>query len=255
MTQSTLKSYPRDVFDQNKLQETLFSPFVDFDLYEELVLYPIRQLLKVSDRTTGDSLTDFSLTDVFQIELFTNSFNNINILRASDSSIEDVKKWMKKEKAASVTSQIVAALVVGSSDWKEKVESLRKKNPKVLKWNTEKGNPTKPFELKEADCFLSLFVLDFISKTPEDFHSNILKIASMLGVGKRFFLCGLLNCTRFTVGDELYHVLPYDDHMVREALLKAGIFVISMEMKESKVKSDAVKYDYIYFVDAIKFSE
>uniref|UniRef100_A0A8C5R723 Uncharacterized protein n=1 Tax=Leptobrachium leishanense TaxID=445787 RepID=A0A8C5R723_9ANUR len=254
MTQSTLKYYPRDDFDPKKLQETLFSPSEDIDLYEELVLYPLRQFKKVAAEATGDTLFDFSLTDVFQLELLSNGFNNINILRASDSSIEDVKKWLKKEKGVSVTTQIVAALV-GSSDRKEKVESLRKKNLQILKWDTEKGDPTKPVELKKADCFLSLFVLDFISKTPEDFHSNIKKIASMLGVGKRFFLCGLLNCTLFTIGDELYHVLPYDDHMVREALQEAGIFVISMEMKESKVKSDAVKYDYIYFVDAIKFSE
>uniref|UniRef100_A0A8C5R8P8 Uncharacterized protein n=1 Tax=Leptobrachium leishanense TaxID=445787 RepID=A0A8C5R8P8_9ANUR len=203
---------------------------------------------------SGETFIDFSLSNVFQLELFTNGFNNINILRASDSSIEDVKKWMKKEQAASVSSQIVAALV-GSSDWKENVESLRQKNPQIVKWDTEKGDPTKPFQLKEADCVVCMFILDLISKTPEDFHSNILKIASMLGVGKRFFLCGLLNCTHITINGLSLRVLPYDDHMVRRALLKAGIFVLNFDMKRSNVKSNIVKYDYVYFIDAIKFRD
>uniref|UniRef100_A0A8C5R804 Phenylethanolamine N-methyltransferase n=1 Tax=Leptobrachium leishanense TaxID=445787 RepID=A0A8C5R804_9ANUR len=259
MDHSALKHYHLHDFDPRRLHETYYSASADSKMKEDIVLFPIKQLMKISGRIKGESVIDCSVgCDIFHLLPICEGFQDIAILESADSCIVELEKWTKKEQDAidlSHASQIVTALEGNSDKWKEKEESLRQRIKNILKCDFERDNPTHPVVLKKADCLLSLYVLHFVSKDLDVFCSNLQKFSSILKLGGRLLLFGGFNATFYTVDGEAFHLLPLDEPFVRKALLETGFVVLNLETIENKVRNELAHYEHIYFIDALKVRE
>uniref|UniRef100_A0A8C5R9Y3 Uncharacterized protein n=1 Tax=Leptobrachium leishanense TaxID=445787 RepID=A0A8C5R9Y3_9ANUR len=256
MDRSVLKYYHVHDFDPKQLNERYFSAASDYNLNEELFIFPIKQLVKISGKIKGESLIDLSAgCNIFHLLPICKGFKDITILETSGSCIVDLEKWMKNKQDAidlSHASQIVATLEGNSDKWKEKEESLRQRVKHILKCDFERDNPTDPVVLEKADCLVILYILELVSKDHDALYRNLRKISSMLKLGGRLLLFGGFNSTFYTVNGEAFHLLPFDEPFIRKDLLEAGITVLHIEMIESKVRNEVVNYEHIYFIDAVK---
>uniref|UniRef100_A0A8C5R8B8 Nicotinamide N-methyltransferase n=1 Tax=Leptobrachium leishanense TaxID=445787 RepID=A0A8C5R8B8_9ANUR len=259
MDRSALKYYHVHDPDPKQLHERYYSAAADCNIFEELFIFPIKQLLKISGTIKGESMIDLSAgPTIFHLIAICEGFKEITILECADSCIVELEKWMKKEQDAidlSHTSQIVAALEGNSDKWEEKEESLRGRIKHVLKCDFDKDNPTHPVVLKKADCLLSMSILNLVSKDHDTYCRNIRKMSSMLNVGGHLLLFGGFNSSFYTVGCESFHALSCDEPFVRKAVQKAGFTIIIFETLESKVRNEVVHYEHVYFIEALKVRE
>uniref|UniRef100_A0A8C5R8S9 Nicotinamide N-methyltransferase n=1 Tax=Leptobrachium leishanense TaxID=445787 RepID=A0A8C5R8S9_9ANUR len=256
MDQSALKYYHLHHNDPKQLHEKYFSAAADYKIFEELFIFPVKQLIKIAGKIKGESLIDLSATsNISHLLPICAGFKDITILECSDSCIVELEKWMKKEQDVidwSYAAQIVAALEGNSDKWEEKEASLRQRVKHILKCDFERDNPTDPVVLQKVDCLVIMYILELVSKDHDALYRNVRKISSMLKLGGRLLLFGGFNSTFYTVNGDLFHLLPFDEPCIRKTLLEAGITVLHIEMIESKVRNEIANYEHIYFIDAVK---
>uniref|UniRef100_A0A8C5PEJ2 Nicotinamide N-methyltransferase n=1 Tax=Leptobrachium leishanense TaxID=445787 RepID=A0A8C5PEJ2_9ANUR len=259
MDQSALKYYHLHLNDPKQLHERYFSAAADYKIFEELFIFPVKQLIKIAGKIKGESMIDFSNgINIFHMFPICEGFKDITILECSDSCIVELEKWIKKEQDVtdwSYAAQIVAALEGNSDKWEEKEESLRGKIKHVLKCDFDRDNPTHPVVLKKADCLLSVSVLNLISKDRDALCCNIRKMSSMLNVGGRLLVFGGLNSAFYTVGHDVFHLLSCDEPFMRKSLQEEGFTILNFETIESKVRNKVVHCEHMYFIDAVKVRE
>uniref|UniRef100_A0A8C5R7Z5 Nicotinamide N-methyltransferase n=1 Tax=Leptobrachium leishanense TaxID=445787 RepID=A0A8C5R7Z5_9ANUR len=259
MDQSALKYYHLHHNDPKQLHERYSSAAADYKIFEEIFIFPVKQLIKIAGKIKGESLIDLSATsNISHLLPICAGFKDITILECSDSCIVELEKWMKKEQDVidwSYAAQIVAALEGNSDKWEEKEESLRGRIKHVLKCDFDRDNPTHPVVLKKADCLLTKFIMNLVSKDHDTYCRNIRKMSSMLNVGGLLLFFGGFNSAFYTVGCESFHILSCDEPFVRKTLQEEGFTVLNLQRLESKVRNELVHYEHIFFIEALKVRE
>ncbi|XP_053308408.1 indolethylamine N-methyltransferase-like [Spea bombifrons] len=261
MEPSALKHYHMEEFNPKLFHGSFFSPSSDETILEELFRFPIKKLHQIlkSGEIKGDTLIDFSAGPViFQLLSVCEYFKEITVLEFNDKCIQDLQKWIKKEKDAydwSHASKIVTELEGKSDKWKQKEEALRSRIKQILKCDFTKQNPTDPVVLPKADCAISLYMMNFVCKDLDSYRDYLKKVSSMLKVGGHLLIFGGFDARFYTVGNHKFHKLSFDEKFLRKALGETGFSIKHFDAIESQVRNEFVYYGHVWFVSALKTRE
>ncbi|KAM8927190.1 nicotinamide N-methyltransferase-like [Pelodytes ibericus] len=259
MDSSSLKHYHRDHFDAKTFLNTYFSTSSHKTMYKEVFLFPMHQLIKYLDSAhiSGDTLIDCSVgPTIFHMLPICEHFKDIIILETSDACITEMEKWMNKEADAfdwSHASKVTKELKRPSHDLEEIEEDLRRRIKRILQYDFTKTNPA--VVLQGADCVLSLFVLNAVSKDHDAYCQNLRQLSCMLKLGGHLLLFGAFHANHYMVGEHKFHKLNYDEVFIRKALGDTGFSIEHFETTKREEPNEFSNYEQVWFISAVKRRE
>lgn len=112
----------------------------------------------------------------------------------------------------------------------------------IVKCDLERENLTDPLVLPQADCLISAWLLECISKDKEDFIKHLKKFLKCLKPGGHLILLGVLNGTYYTVGEQKFHILKYDENFLQKALTGEGLTIDDCEVLPTSIETDLTDY-------------
>ncbi|XP_066460931.1 nicotinamide N-methyltransferase-like isoform X4 [Eleutherodactylus coqui] len=260
MACSTLKHYYDEEFDPKLLDETHFS-HGNIPIIEESVVYPVRILheLFCSGKVKGDTLLDVSLAAViYQLISASNQFKKMYKVEFIDPNITHFKEWLEKKEGAtdwSFALQKVCEFEGNRDKWQEKEEQLRKTIAGVIKWDNCENIFFNPQLLPEVDCVLSLWQLNVVSKTKEEFQRNLKNFTCSLKPGGQLILFSAVNMSYYVVGKYKFFALTVDRDFIRQTVIKTGFAIEKEHYLSRKVNSDLIAYDGMLCILARKQCE
>ncbi|CAH2320336.1 nicotinamide N-methyltransferase-like [Pelobates cultripes] len=128
-------------------------------------------------------------------------------------------------------------------------EGTRQAIKGVIKWDISNDDQI-PADLPQADCILSLFLLDVISKDKDAFQNNLKKLTSQLKPEGHLILFTALNMTFYKVDGEKFFILPLDEQFVKQAVINAGLVIEKVNVLPSKNNCDLIDFDAILHIRA-----
>ncbi|XP_077312257.1 nicotinamide N-methyltransferase-like [Lithobates pipiens] len=255
---STHKLYHVDGMHSRNHLDSYFSSKEDMVFGDDSLTFPMANLhyCLISDHIRGKLLIDASLGSIIHhLCSVSKFFKEIAVLKCNEHCIMEVSKWIHSHTGAfdwKHASAFIAGLE-GKRDQHEDIEMRLKSSIKqVLKCNFEEENITSPVVLPLADCVVSCFLLDVISKNEEEYIKNMEKIIKLLKPGGHLLLLSLINKTYMTVGGERFHVLKYDESHVKNTLNKLGLVIDYYAWQRRRNVSDLTNYTAVMFVAAHK---
>ncbi|XP_040182852.1 nicotinamide N-methyltransferase-like [Rana temporaria] len=258
MDSSTHKLYHIDGMHSRNHLDSFFSGKEDMVFGDDCLKFPMANLhyCLISDHIRGNLLIDASLGSiVHHLYSVSEFFKEIAILKFNEQCIMEVSRWLHNCTGAfdwKHASGFVAGLE-GKSDQHEDIEMRLKSSMKqVLKCNFEQENITSPVELPLADCVVSCFLLDAISKNEEEYMKNMEKIVKLLKPGGHLLLLSVINKTYMTVGGERFNFLKHDESLVRNSLDKLGLAIDYFSWQKRRNVSDLTNYKAVMFIAAHK---
>ncbi|XP_018430249.1 PREDICTED: nicotinamide N-methyltransferase-like, partial [Nanorana parkeri] len=129
---------------------------------------------------------------------------------------------------------------------------LKSSIKQILKCDFEQENITSPVALPLADCIVSAWILEVISKNEDEYMRNLEKMIKLLGPGGKLILLGSLDATYYVVGGERFHCLKYDEDFVKNALGKLGLVIDYCALQSRSNVSDLTDYLAFIFLVACK---
>ncbi|KAM8939576.1 nicotinamide N-methyltransferase-like [Pelodytes ibericus] len=258
MDSSLRKLYHVHGFDPQHLTDTYFSPKADKDLREEAVIDSMKYIHKeaISGHVKGDLLIDISfgpgISHLFSIF---DQFKEITILEFNDRSVKYLERWINKHEDATDWTHVSEILMElhGKCDvWQEKEEALRRKIKLVLKCDFDKENLMDRITLPKADCIITTWILDCVSKDHAAYCRNLRKISSLLKPGGHLILFGDINVTYYMIGQEKFHILTYDEEFLRSSLKDARFKIERYEAIDRKTNSGIIDHDKVVRITAVK---
>ncbi|XP_040286152.1 nicotinamide N-methyltransferase-like [Bufo bufo] len=258
MDSSTHKFYHLHDFDSRQYLENYVSNKDDMVFAEDSLLFPIENLTKTfaSGHIKGDILIDLTMGSLVH-HLYTacEFFKYIIVLKVSDRCIMELKRWVDTRTGAFDWSHAVklhADIEGKSHPEQDKEDKVRATMQHVVKCNLQKENLTDPIVLPLADCLISLWLLDVISKDKDDYIRYLKKCAKLLKPGGHLILIGDLDTTYITVGKHKVHYLTYNEEFARNALAGEGFVIDCCKVKQRTVVSDLCDYKAVIFIVAHK---
>ncbi|KAM9299101.1 nicotinamide N-methyltransferase-like [Gastrophryne carolinensis] len=254
-----LKCYRKDTFDNKQVIDTLFYTPDEPTVMEEIVAFPMKIISKLcaSETIAGNVLIDASAgCHFFHLIPLCESFSEIILLDASDSSIEGTEAWRKQEEEEPFdwyfTTEFAPELKITRDMWKQKEEILRCKISKVLRVNLCDEHPSDLSSLPKADCVMTMYLLNPASKNYQSFCLNLKSLASLLNPGGMLLWFGAYHGKSYKVGEDTFFLLDITKDQAMEAMKGAGLTVQKHETLKSKICCDNLKCDQLVFVKAIK---
>ncbi|KAM4015574.1 indolethylamine N-methyltransferase-like [Anomaloglossus baeobatrachus] len=253
------KLYHVHDFDSRSYLDTYMSD-KDMTFADDIIIFPLKKLHFAFNEghITGDTIIDISCGSfIYHLYSATNYFKEMIILRASDSCIMEINKWVDTRTGAfdwSHTLEMLAG-ITGNSDWDiHPHTNLKATIQPVLRCDLNQENLTDPEILPLADCVITLTFLDTTSKDGDDYKRNLKKIVKLMKPGGHLMLIGCLNASFFMMGEEKFHMFKYNEKFVREALIDEGLIIDDCEVHERKVKvmSHLSDYEKFIFISAHK---
>uniref|UniRef100_A0A8C5MVV8 Uncharacterized protein n=1 Tax=Leptobrachium leishanense TaxID=445787 RepID=A0A8C5MVV8_9ANUR len=251
MSTDTHKHYHDEAFHPRNFVDTHFCGD-SFPLADENQGFPIEQLHKEIEagRLDGEMMFDISVGATAGHMIPTSrKFSKIYVVEFTDANICEFQKWLDKEPGScsfSYGAKLACKLEGCSSEsWEEKEDRVRQAVAGLVKWDIFEDNHMVPADLPHADAVLSVYALNAVSKTKEDFESNLEKLHSWLKVGGCLMLFSPINMTFYTIDDEKFFVLKVDENFVKQAVRKAGIAIEREIVLPSKKTCDLVDYDSV----------
>ncbi|XP_040182028.1 indolethylamine N-methyltransferase-like [Rana temporaria] len=257
MSETIRKHYHDDEFDAKEFLNTHFSPDKT-SIIEESLGFPTRIIheLASTGQLKGDKLLDISMGSIlYQLFSVSNNFKEIYVVQMNDDSFTHFKQWMDKDNKAndwSHAAKRVCHLEGNRQGWKEKEDQLRKEIKGVYKWDNHETNGLDPEVVPQVDFVLSLWIINAISKTKEDFQRNLERFTSRLKLGGQVLLFVVLNMTFHKVGNHRYFMLTLDETELQELIIKAGFAIEKSSVITAVEPSDNVDYSHLSFVLARK---
>ncbi|KAM9298999.1 nicotinamide N-methyltransferase-like [Gastrophryne carolinensis] len=254
--------YQDGTIDHNNYLCTYFSPDCsDKEMFKEVVTFPTEELKKCSE--AGLYIKNFSSGPVmFHLILLSRGFRHVIILEYNDSCITEVNKWLDDNGDEgddcfdwSHFSESFKDLGEEGDLWKDKENALREKVTQVWKFDPKKENPVEPHKLPKADCIVSMYLIQQVSKTKEEFIQNLGKLATYLKDGGCLLLIGAFNKKYLKIGDQTIHCLTYDDSFLKTALEKNGLILEKLKKTKGPRKNQYTEYDSIYLAKIRKRKE
>uniref|UniRef100_A0A8C5MZ35 Uncharacterized protein n=1 Tax=Leptobrachium leishanense TaxID=445787 RepID=A0A8C5MZ35_9ANUR len=251
MSTDTHKHYHDEAFHPRNFVDTHFCGD-SFPLADENQGFPIEQLHKEIEagRLDGEMMFDISVGATAGHMIPTSrKFSKIYVVEFTDANICEFQKWLDKEPGScsfSYGAKLACKLEGCSSEsWEEKEDRVRQAIAGLVKWDVFEDDHMIPADLPQADAILSLFALNVVSKTEEDFESNLENLCSRLKLGGCLMLFSVINMTFYKIDDEKFFVLKVDENFVKQAVHKAGIAIEREIVLPSKKNCDLVDYDSI----------
>ncbi|KAM4015590.1 nicotinamide N-methyltransferase-like [Anomaloglossus baeobatrachus] len=256
MDSGYFKFYHEDSFDSRNHLDTYLTSSQEASFIEDILTFPIKKLHKMfrEGHIKGDILIDLSKGSmVHYLYAACEFFEHILVLKITDRCIMELKRWVD-ERTGAFDWQHAAKLhldIEGDSEKFQEIEAnVRSALQHVVKCDLTKENIMEPMVLPEADCVISGFLLDVISKNHDDYIKYLGKFLKLLKPGGHIILCGALDTTYFTMGKDKLHYLKHDENLPRDALVKEGFAIDCCEVKNSSVVSDLTDYKGIIFIVA-----
>ncbi|XP_063775381.1 nicotinamide N-methyltransferase-like [Pseudophryne corroboree] len=260
MASSTYKHYDDDDFKAKEFVETHFADEHN-SIMEENIGHPAKILHELfsSGQVTGEILIDISIgAIIYQLLSASNIFKKIYVIDFTDANIKHFKQWLEKGKDAtdwSFASKRVCELQGNRDGWQEQEEKVRRAIKNVVKWDIFENSCIDPLLVPMADCVISLWIINVISKTKEDFQKNVKSFTSRLKIGGHLLLFTVLGMTYYRVGNHKHFVLTVDEAFVREAVINAGFVIEKTDLWNGIAESDIVDYKQLFFILARKERE
>ncbi|KAM5164200.1 nicotinamide N-methyltransferase-like [Mantella aurantiaca] len=134
----------------------------------------------------------------------------------------------------------------------EKESRLKSSIKQILKCDFEEENITSPVELPLADCVISGWILNAISKNEDEYMRNLEKTLKLLKPGGQLLLFSVTYATYFNAGGERFHVFTHDEDFVKNSLSKLGLVIDYCAVQRRRNVSDLTDYRAFMFIVAIK---
>ncbi|XP_078496151.1 nicotinamide N-methyltransferase-like [Lissotriton helveticus] len=237
----SIQSMHEKYYDSKFILETYYNPQGPF--LEDLIMLPLKQLEKAftSCDVKGDLLIGLSLPPIiYQYLPACESFREVIVAQYTENSLQEIKKWWKKEPGAFDWAQLLKLTYEAEDDrkkWVEKEEMLKKTIKCLLKFDVVQSNPLAPGVFPEADCILALQCLEFLCLSKENYCCALKNIASLLKTEGFLVMFGLLGCTFRMTGTRKLPVLCMDEEFLRCAIRDAGYVIKSLEVNERVEKN------------------
>ncbi|XP_056398327.1 nicotinamide N-methyltransferase-like [Hyla sarda] len=258
MDSGSRKIYHVHGFDSRQLLEHYFSGNTENGFLEDSLLFPIENLTKIftDGHIKGDVLIDLSTGSfVHHLHAACEFFKHIIVLKVQDRCILELKRWLDTRTGAfdwGHATKLHVEIEGSSEQLEDKEGKVRSAVQHVMKCDLEKENMTDPIVLPPADCIISAWLLDDISKNKDDFIRYLRKISGLLKPQGHLIFIGSLDMTYFTVGKDKLHVLTYDEDFVRKALVGEGFAIDYCKIKKRTAVSDLTDHKALIFIAAHK---
>ncbi|XP_075696770.1 nicotinamide N-methyltransferase-like [Rhinoderma darwinii] len=258
MDSSPHKVYHEHDFDSRQGLEQYCSDKSDMAFGDDslkFVIENLRQVFAVS-HINGDILIDLSVGSVIHHLYSANEFfKNIIVLKINNRCIMELKRWVDERTGAFYwghTSALLQEKEENSDQFQDQEAKLRSAIQHVVKYDLEKENMTDPLVLPPADCVISAWLLDVISKGQDEYIRYLRKFSRLLKPRGHVILIGILGSTYFTIGKDKFHVCTYDEDFVRKALVGEGFIIDYCKVKERTAVSDITDYKAVIIIAAHK---
>ncbi|XP_063798068.1 nicotinamide N-methyltransferase-like [Pseudophryne corroboree] len=256
MDSSAHKFYPVHGVDSREHLETFFSNKPDMAFGADSIKFPMECLHRAfsEGHINGDLLIDISFGS-FIHHLYTASgyFKQILVLKVSEQCIMELNKWINTHTGAFDWSHImpyITCLEGNSDQCQDKDMTLKTAITKIMKCDIDNENLTDPEVLPPADCVISGWMLDFISKDKEDYINNFRKFVKLLKPEGYLILLGALNTTYIKVGQDKVHMFRYDEKFARKVLNDEGFVIDHCAVHKKTADSDLCDYEAAMFITA-----
>ncbi|KAG8430009.1 hypothetical protein GDO86_018642 [Hymenochirus boettgeri] len=249
MASTQHKHYHDEEFDTCCNYETYIGSNKVFN--ENFVEDIMKNVYKIltSGSVKGDTILDISVGLLrFPLFVVADYFKTIIMIDSSNSSIEEMQKWIKREPGSVDKSHMAAfacALKGKSTGWKEQEEKLRIAIKQIVKWDISQENPLGSVTLPQADCLISVMYLDGVCKDHEMYLKTLRHFSSLLKTGGHLILISCINNSYYTVGQHRFSALKYDEKFARKSLKDSGFDVKSFDKIERKFDSPMSDYEYM----------
>ncbi|XP_069597171.1 nicotinamide N-methyltransferase-like isoform X2 [Ranitomeya imitator] len=248
MDSSTHKRYHEDNFDSRQHLESYLSDKADMINTEDVLKFPIENLLKrfTEGHVKGDILIDLSVGSVVH-HLFAacSFFKHIIVLKMRDQCIIELKKWVDERTGAfdwSHATKLHADVEGNCDQLQDKEGKVQLALQHIVKCNLEKEDIIDPIVLPPADCIISAWLLEIISKDKDDYIRYLRKFLKLLKPGGHIIIISSLEMTYYTVGNTKFHGLNLDEDFVRKALVGEGLIIDCCEVKKRTGVNDYIDY-------------
>ncbi|XP_063798062.1 nicotinamide N-methyltransferase-like [Pseudophryne corroboree] len=256
MDSSAHKFYFVHGIDSREHLETYFSNKPDMVFGEDIIKFPMECLHHVfsEGHIKGDLLIDIS-PGSFIHHLYTASgyFKQILVLKVSEQCIMELNKWINTRTGAFDWSHVMEYIkcTKGNSDQCQyKDMTLKTALTKIMKCDIDNENLTDPDVFPPADCVISAWMLDFISKDKDDYIRSFRKILMLLKPEGYLILVGVLNTTYMMIGQDKVLVFKYDEKFVKKVLTDEGFIIDHCLVQKRTAVSDLSDYEAVIFITA-----
>ncbi|XP_068099274.1 nicotinamide N-methyltransferase-like [Hyperolius riggenbachi] len=259
MDRSSYKLYHKDdeLHDSRAMLETYCSenPDTPFIHSIKLIMEKMHNAFSIG-HITGKLLIDVSGGPlIHHLYSACEFFKEIILMRTNEQCIMEIRKWQNDCTGAFSWGHMTAHVtdLEGRSDESEVKEmKLKSTISQVIKFDPETESLTDQIGVPQADCVITMWLLDVICKDQDDYMRNLRKILKFLKPGGYLFLLGVDNGSYYTVGGQRFHIFTCDEHFVRNALVAEGLTILQCEVAPKKSKSDLTDYDGGLFIIACK---
>ncbi|XP_077105839.1 indolethylamine N-methyltransferase-like [Ranitomeya variabilis] len=122
----------------------------------------------------------------------------------------------------------------------------------IVKCNLEKEYIIDPIVLPPADCIISAWLQEIISKDKDDYIRYLRKFLKLLKPGGHIIIISSLEMTYYTIGNHKFHGFNHDEDFVRKALVGEGLIVDRCKVKKRTDANDYIDYKAQIFIAAHK---
>ncbi|XP_075183472.1 nicotinamide N-methyltransferase-like [Anomaloglossus baeobatrachus] len=258
MDPCTHKLYHDEGFDVRQWLEQYFSDKSALVFGEDFMLFPIECFAKTfsEGHIKGDVLIDLSFGPmVHHLFAACEYFMHIIMMKISDQSIMELKRWVDERTGAfdwGRAAKLHVAIEGESHLLEKKEQNVRSALYHVVKCDVEKENMMDPIVLPPANCVISFWLLDAISKDQDDYMRYLRKFSKLLKPRGHIILVGDLDGTYYTVGKHKYHIFTYDENFVRKTLTEEGFIIDSYKTKKRIIRDDQCDYSALFYIVAHK---
>ncbi|XP_063798018.1 nicotinamide N-methyltransferase-like [Pseudophryne corroboree] len=256
MDSCSTKFYHVHGFDSREALESYFSNKEEMIFGDDSLKFPMENLFRSFNEglIKGDLLIDIS-SGSFIHHLYSASgcFKQICVLKCADKCIMELNRWIHKHTGAfdwSHTFLLTKALEEKSDLFKGEDITLKTAIANIKKCDFEKENLTDPEVLPLADCVITAWLLDLISKDQHEYRKNFRKIVKLLKPKGNLIIIGLLNTTYMMVGQNKMHVFKYDENFVKQVLNDEGFVIDYWASQKRSPVSDRINYDAVLYITA-----
>ncbi|KAM5125335.1 nicotinamide N-methyltransferase-like [Mantella aurantiaca] len=228
---TTHKFYHIHGMDSRDHSDLYCSGKEDMVFRDDILIFPMANLHYQfsSGRVAGKTLIDISMGSfIHHLYSASNSFQEIVVLKYSEKCIMELSRWLHDRTGAydwTHTSAAAAELEGNRDQIQEKEICLKSSVKQILKCDFEQENITAPVKLLLADCIISLWILETISKNEDEYMRNLENMLKMPKCGGQLLLFSALDAIYFTAGGERLHVLTHDESFVKNALSKLRLVI------------------------------
>ncbi|XP_073459508.1 indolethylamine N-methyltransferase-like [Aquarana catesbeiana] len=254
MDSTTHKFYHVHGMDSRSHLDTYFSNKEDMVFAEDTLKFPMVMIHYQfsTGRAEGTFLIDISIGS-FIHHLYSASkfFKKIVLLKFQEKCIMELNRWLHDRTGAydwSHTSSAAAELEGTRDQLQEQDMRLRSSIKQILKCDFEQENISNQVLLPLADCIISAWILEIISKNEDEYMKNLEKIIKLLKPGGQLLLIAALDITYWFVGAELFHSFKCNEEFVKNAFVKLGLVINYCAVQRRRNVSNLTDYKAILFI-------